>query len=132
MTDADPKAAASALSRRQLPSLLALRPYLARHTRMVLVAVVALVASAAAMLAVPLAVRRMIDCGFAAQDGVFIDRYFVTLIGIGAGAGGGERGALSMPSTGSASASSPICAPTCSGIWRRSARPSSTRPTPAR
>ena len=50
---------------------------------MVLAASVALVVSAAAMLTVPVAVRRMIDVGFAAHDGIFIDRYFVTLIGIG-------------------------------------------------
>ena len=35
------------------------------------------------MLTVPVAVRRMIDVGFAGHDGGFIDRYFVTLIGIG-------------------------------------------------
>jgi ATP-binding cassette subfamily B protein len=83
LPEADPNAAALPLSRRQLPSLLALRPYLARHLGMVLVAFAALVVSAAAMLTVPLAVRRMIDVGFAAHDGIFIDRYFVTLIGIG-------------------------------------------------
>jgi ATP-binding cassette subfamily B protein len=83
LPEADPNAKALPVSPRQLPSLLALRPYLARHMGMVLVAFVALVASAAAMLTVPVAVRRMIDVGFAAQDGVFIDRYFVTLIGIG-------------------------------------------------
>ena len=69
--------------RRQLPSLLALRPYVLRHTGMLLFALSALVMSAAAMLTVPLAVRRMIDVGFAAHDGGFIDRYFITLIGIG-------------------------------------------------
>ena len=72
-----------ALNRSQLPSLLGLRPYLARHSGMLLGAVVALITSAAAMLTIPVAVRRMVDVGFAAQDGVFIDRYFVTLIGIG-------------------------------------------------
>jgi ATP-binding cassette subfamily B protein len=36
-----------------------------------------------AMLAVPLAVRRMIDHGFGANDGQLIDSYFLTLIGIG-------------------------------------------------
>jgi len=72
-----------ALNRPQLPALLALRPYLVRHPGMLLAAVVALITSAAAMLTIPLAVRRMIDVGFAAQDGVFIDRYFITLIGIG-------------------------------------------------
>jgi ATP-binding cassette, subfamily B, bacterial len=83
LPEADPSPDASPLSRRQLPSLLALRPYLARHLGMVLAASVALVVSAAAMLTVPVAVRRMIDVGFAAHDGIFIDRYFVTLIGIG-------------------------------------------------
>src|SRR5262245_46346848 len=72
-----------ALNRPQLPALLALRPYLVRHPGMLLAAVVALITSAAAMLTIPLAIRRMIDVGFAAQDGVFIDRYFITLIGIG-------------------------------------------------
>ena len=83
MPEADPNAGALPLSRAQLPSLLALRPYLRRHLGMVLAASVALVVSAAAMLTVPVAVRRMIDVGFAAHDGIFIDRYFVTLIGIG-------------------------------------------------
>jgi ATP-binding cassette subfamily B protein len=68
---------------RQLPSLLSLRPYLTRHPGMLIGALVALLVSAAAMLTVPLAVRRMIDVGFAAHDGGFIDAYFVTLIGIG-------------------------------------------------
>jgi len=68
---------------RQLPSLLSLRPYLTRHPGMLTGALVALLVSATAMLAVPLAVRRMIDVGFAAHDGGFIDAYFVTLIGIG-------------------------------------------------
>ncbi len=83
MPEADPNAEASPLSRAQLPSLLALLPYLRRHLGMVLAASIALVVSAAAMLTVPVAVRRMIDVGFAAHDGIFIDRYFVTLIGIG-------------------------------------------------
>ena len=50
---------------------------------MVGAAFVALVVSAAAMLTVPVAVRRMIDVGFAGHDGGFIDLYFFTLIGIG-------------------------------------------------
>jgi ATP-binding cassette subfamily B protein len=83
LSEADPTAGTAPLNRRQLPSLLALRPYLARHLGMVLVALAALLASSGAMLVVPLAVRRMIDVGFAAHDGGFIDRYFVTLIGIG-------------------------------------------------
>jgi len=69
--------------RRQLPSLLSLRPYLARHRLVLLGALAALVLSAAAMLTVPIAVRRVIDAGFAAHNGGLIDNYFVTLIGIG-------------------------------------------------
>jgi ATP-binding cassette, subfamily B, bacterial len=83
LPQANSETKALALNRAQLPSLLALRPYLVRHLGMLLAAVVALITSAAAMLTIPVAVRRMIDVGFAAQDGVFIDRYFVTLIGIG-------------------------------------------------
>jgi ATP-binding cassette subfamily B protein len=45
---------------------------------------VALVVSALAMLAVPVAVRRMIDLGFSAKDSAFIDQYFLALIAIGA------------------------------------------------
>jgi ATP-binding cassette subfamily B protein len=45
---------------------------------------VALVVSALAMLAVPVAVRRMIDLGFSAKDSAFIDQYFLALIVIGA------------------------------------------------
>jgi ATP-binding cassette subfamily B protein len=44
--------------------LLALRPYLLRHKGMLAGALVALLVSAGATLAVPLAVRRMIDLGF--------------------------------------------------------------------
>jgi ATP-binding cassette subfamily B protein len=83
LSDADPKAETFALGRRQLPSLLSLWPHLRRHLGMVLAAFAALVISAAAMLIVPVAVRRMIDVGFAGHDGGFIDLYFVTLIGIG-------------------------------------------------
>jgi ATP-binding cassette subfamily B protein len=80
---ADPSAETAKPGRRQLPSLLSLRPYLTRHPGMLIGALVALLVSAAAMLTVPVAVRRMIDVGFAAHDGGFIDAYFVTLIGIG-------------------------------------------------
>jgi ATP-binding cassette subfamily B protein len=50
--------------RASLRSLGALKPYLFRHKGMLAAALVALVVSAAATLAVPLAVRRMIDLGF--------------------------------------------------------------------
>jgi ATP-binding cassette subfamily B protein len=49
---------------------------------MVLAALAALVASAAATLAVPLAVRGMVDHGFSGAGGT-IDSYFIALIGLG-------------------------------------------------
>jgi len=70
-------------ARRSLKPLMALKPYLLRHRGMILGAIVALVMSALAMLAVPMAVRRMIDVGFGSHDGVLIDRYFMMLIVIG-------------------------------------------------
>ena len=60
-----------------------LRPHLLRHKAMLALAALALVASALAMLSVPVAVRAMIDQGFAGVDGRSIDRAFITLIGIG-------------------------------------------------
>jgi ATP-binding cassette subfamily B protein len=83
LSDADEIAETPAPGRRQVQPLLALWPYIWRHPRMVALAFVALILSAAAMLTVPVAVRRMIDVGLAGHDGVFIDLYFVTLIGIG-------------------------------------------------
>jgi ATP-binding cassette subfamily B protein len=83
LSDADQTSETPALGRRQVEPLFALWPHIWRHPRMVALALVALILSAAAMLTVPVAVRRMIDVGFAGHDGVFIDLYFVTLIGIG-------------------------------------------------
>jgi ATP-binding cassette subfamily B protein len=65
-----------------LRPLLALKPHLARYPAMVGLALAALVASAAAMLVVPVAVRRMVDHGFSG-DGTFMDQYFSMLIVIG-------------------------------------------------
>jgi ATP-binding cassette subfamily B protein len=50
---------------------------------MLAAALVALVVSALTTLAVPLAVRRMIDLGFSGIDPGLIDKYFATLAGIG-------------------------------------------------
>jgi ATP-binding cassette subfamily B protein len=70
-------------SSRQLQPLLALWPYIWRHRGMVAMAAMGLVLSAAAMLVVPVAVRRMIDHGFSGADGGFVDKYFIMLIVIG-------------------------------------------------
>src|SRR3989337_755791 len=65
--------------------LMALTPYLLRHKGMLAAAVVALIVSAGATPAVPLAVRRMIDLGFSGIEPDLIDKYFATLAGIGIG-----------------------------------------------
>ncbi len=89
MPVADPKTAETATSRRQLPSrrqlnhIASLWPYIGRYPWMLLTAAAALVASAAVMLAVPVAVRRMMDHGFSGTGGVDIDAYFIALIALG-------------------------------------------------
>ncbi len=66
-----------------LAPLKMLKPYILRSPWILVGALIALVVSAGAMLAVPMAVRRMIDFGFGAQDGQLIDQYFAMLIAIG-------------------------------------------------
>lgn len=66
-----------------LRPLVAFKPYLLRHKGMLVTAFVALVVAAGATLAVPLAMRRMIDLGFSGIDPDLIDTYFATLIGVG-------------------------------------------------
>ncbi len=66
---------------RSFRPLLTLRPFLLRYRRALVLATLALLASASAMLCIPLAVRRMIDFGFA--EGGMIDLYFGTLVLIG-------------------------------------------------
>ncbi len=70
-------------ARASLRPLMALRPYLLRHQGMLAAAFLALIVAAAATLTVPLAVRRMIDLGFSGIDPDLIDKYFLTLVGIG-------------------------------------------------
>ncbi len=81
---ADGTDTAGGRSVRSVKPLMALKPYLMKHTGMLTWALVALVASAMAMLSVPLAVRRMIDHGFNADNSAFIDQYFGMLVLIGA------------------------------------------------
>src|SRR5436190_16473646 len=60
--------------------LLALIPYVMRYRGQVIAAVIALLVAATATLAVPLAVRRMIDFGFSAERIGLIDQYFAVMI----------------------------------------------------
>ncbi|PTW59643.1 ATP-binding cassette subfamily B protein [Breoghania corrubedonensis] len=70
----------SAGKSRSLKPLGMLAPYLGRYRLQVAAALVALIAATLATLAVPLAVRRMIDFGFGGGDPGFIDRYFAMLV----------------------------------------------------
>ena len=69
--------------RASLRPLLALKPYVLRYRVMIAAALAALIVSAAATLAVPLAVRRMIDVGFSGVELGLVDKYFATLLGVG-------------------------------------------------
>jgi ATP-binding cassette, subfamily B, bacterial len=64
--------------------LLALVPYVMRYRGKAAGALVALLIAAAATLAVPLAVRRMIDFGFSAERIGLIDQYFAVMIAVAA------------------------------------------------
>ena len=82
--DASKTAAEEAAKKRQsMKPLLQLKPYVFANKGMLVAAGIALVVSALAMLSVPMAVRRMIDNGFGANNGRLIDTYFLTLIAIG-------------------------------------------------
>jgi ATP-binding cassette subfamily B protein len=81
----DPAADSGARAdRRSLKPLLALVPYVARYRGRILAAIAALTVAAMATLAVPLAVRRMIDFGFAAESAEFIDQYFAMMLVVAA------------------------------------------------
>jgi len=62
--------------------LAALMPFVLRYPGRFLGALVALVVAALATLAIPLAVRRMIDLGFGADAGDKIDQYFLAILGV--------------------------------------------------
>lgn len=66
--------------RKSIAPLRRLSPFLTRHKLACAGALVALTAAAIISLALPMAVRRMIDNGFAQTDGGFINRYFVMLM----------------------------------------------------
>jgi ATP-binding cassette subfamily B protein len=68
--------------RRKLRPLLSLMPYLARYRWRATAALIVLVIAAITTLVVPIAVRRMIDFGFAHEGAHLIDSYFTVLIGI--------------------------------------------------
>ena len=77
--EAEPKRGPAARRLRPLASLL---PYVARYRGRAFAALLALLAAALATLAVPIAVRRMIDFGFSAEGVALIDSYFMVMIAV--------------------------------------------------
>ena len=78
-----PENGAEASPRRSLRPLFSLKPYVLKHPAMLAFAGIALLISAIAMLALPLAVRRVIDHGFSEKNAAFVDQYFSMLMLIG-------------------------------------------------
>ena len=65
---------------RDLRPLRRIFPFLAPYKSRVFAALIALLVAASATLAVPLAVRRMIDQGFNSENALFIDQYFGMMV----------------------------------------------------
>jgi len=65
---------------RRLRPLASLLPYVAHYRGRALAALAALIVAALATLAVPLAVRRMIDVGFSGANTSLIDNYFLVML----------------------------------------------------
>ena len=79
---ADSGADESARSARSLRPLLGLMPHVLAHRGMLAVAGVALVVSALVLLAMPVAIRSMVDFGFSGTNARLIDGYFAGLFGL--------------------------------------------------
>jgi ATP-binding cassette subfamily B protein len=73
-------AAATQAQRRSIRPLAALIPFVARYRVRAIAALIALIVAAVATLAVPIAVRRMIDNGFDPTRAGLIDEYFGVMI----------------------------------------------------
>jgi len=67
-------------TRSSLKSLLPLVPYALRYRGRIFLALIALTVASSSTLAIPLAVRRMIDYGFSTEGAGLIDKYFGMLI----------------------------------------------------
>ncbi|MEH2511880.1 ATP-binding cassette subfamily B protein [Nitrobacteraceae bacterium AZCC 1564] len=68
--------------RLKLRPLMALLPYVSRYRGQAFAALIALIVASAATLAVPLAVRRMIDFGFSPEGVALINSYFAVMIAV--------------------------------------------------
>ena len=67
---------------RNLRPLLRLTPFLHRYRLQMFLALLALLAAAGATLAVPIAVRRIIDNGFTADNALLVDKYFLAMLAV--------------------------------------------------
>jgi ATP-binding cassette subfamily B protein len=67
---------------RNLRPLLRLTPFLRRYKLQMVLALVSLLAAAGATLAVPIAVRRIIDNGFTTENAALVDRYFLAMLAV--------------------------------------------------
>ncbi len=65
---------------KNLRPLLRLTPFLSRYKLQMVMAIIALLAAAGATLAVPVAVRRIIDNGFSTENAALVDRYFMAMM----------------------------------------------------
>jgi ATP-binding cassette subfamily B protein len=67
---------------RNLRPLLRLTPFLRNYRSQMVMALLALLAAAGATLAVPVAVRRIIDNGFTSANAMLVDKYFVAMLAV--------------------------------------------------
>ena len=79
-TAADTTAAAAAPLARRLRPLAALRPFLAPHRGLILLALLAMAVAAGAALVLPVAARQVIDRGFSQAESAHIGLYFIGLL----------------------------------------------------
>jgi ATP-binding cassette subfamily B protein len=84
LASATPVEPPAATRRRSLRPLFAMMPFIARYRMRALGALLALLVASLATLAVPIAVRRMIDFGFSEERIGLIDQYFTVLIAVAA------------------------------------------------
>jgi len=74
--------AAAAAPKSSLRSLLPLIPFALRHKGRIAAGVIALAVASAATLLIPVAVRRVVDLGFTAENAGFISQYFGVLLAV--------------------------------------------------
>lgn len=74
-------------SQRSLEPLKALVPFIMVYRGTLILALVALLLSSAALLAMPMAVKNVIDAGFSVEDAANVDRYFFLLLMFALGIG---------------------------------------------